>query len=612
MKIAACYIARNEAETISRSFQGLAEQVDGIFLADTGSTDDTLNIAKAAGAQVFSYPWQEDFAAARNFILAQVPDSYDWILFLDADEYLVQPSELRPFLQQIEKQHPEKEAVLVTIVNIDADNGNREFHRFLNIRLFRHTADICYAGRVHEMIQHKSGRPLEVLVERNRLTIHHTGYSHRIVQKKIRRNLALLQTDIDEHGEGPQHYRYLSDCYFGLRDYAQALYYAEKALASPATAIGSDSDMYRHILESLRQLGRTDQEMLAAAQRAIESFPDLPDFYAEQGMVLCGLEQPGAAVQSFERALLLYDQQQAGNGEASYFAGVIDIVWRRLGELYQLLGDYDKAERYLGRALRQNRYMLEAFVAYYQLHAAESAEQKGAAMAAFFDNTDQNKHYLLSCAAKVGDWDLLQYYAVRIDTLTQQERRLLGLYEQFVAANPELDSALAAEAAQAVHALFLNLLHTDGESAVSRAASELLPLSLQQCLRRYWGDGPALREEQLSDYLTIMPALVQEGDPELLRRYVALAGDFSEDGRLAIGRCLYQHESWEAAAEVYESLADVFCHDASFWREMGIMAMHRDKRQAAVAAFYQAQSLGDTSAEIAACLYWSEKEEMDG
>ena len=91
MKIAACYIARNEADTLRRSFRGLTGQVDGIFLADTGSTDDTVRVAKAAGARVFSYLWQDDFAAARNFVLEQVPKEYDWILFLDADEYVLHP-----------------------------------------------------------------------------------------------------------------------------------------------------------------------------------------------------------------------------------------------------------------------------------------------------------------------------------------------------------------------------------------------------------------------------------------------------------------------------------------------------------------------------------------
>lgn len=64
------------------------------------------------------------------------------------------------------------------------------------------------------------------------------------LKKKVKRNLALLLQDIQAQGEKPQHYRYLADCYMGLKDYEKSLYYAKRAIAAPVHAMGSDSDMF--------------------------------------------------------------------------------------------------------------------------------------------------------------------------------------------------------------------------------------------------------------------------------------------------------------------------------------------------------------------------------
>ena len=61
----------------------MADLVDEIVIADTGSTDRTRELAASFGARVVEFPWCDDFGAARNASLEQATGR--WVLWLDAD-----------------------------------------------------------------------------------------------------------------------------------------------------------------------------------------------------------------------------------------------------------------------------------------------------------------------------------------------------------------------------------------------------------------------------------------------------------------------------------------------------------------------------------------------
>lgn len=88
MKIAVYAIARDEAAHVER-FIASCQDADLILIADTGSTDDTVQIARDLGAMVHSLsisPWR--FDDARNASLALVPGDIDVCVCLDLDEEL--------------------------------------------------------------------------------------------------------------------------------------------------------------------------------------------------------------------------------------------------------------------------------------------------------------------------------------------------------------------------------------------------------------------------------------------------------------------------------------------------------------------------------------------
>lgn len=89
MRIGIYAIAKNEAKHVER-FITAASDADHILIADTGSTDDTIDIARALEADVYSIsvnPWRFDYA--RNTALALLPADIDVCISVDMDEIML-------------------------------------------------------------------------------------------------------------------------------------------------------------------------------------------------------------------------------------------------------------------------------------------------------------------------------------------------------------------------------------------------------------------------------------------------------------------------------------------------------------------------------------------
>jgi glycosyltransferase involved in cell wall biosynthesis len=80
MKVAVYTIALNEAKHVKRWYEA-SKDADYHLIADTGSTDETVKIAKKLGINVYTIsikPWR--FDDARNAALALIPDDVDYCI----------------------------------------------------------------------------------------------------------------------------------------------------------------------------------------------------------------------------------------------------------------------------------------------------------------------------------------------------------------------------------------------------------------------------------------------------------------------------------------------------------------------------------------------------
>jgi glycosyltransferase involved in cell wall biosynthesis len=86
MRVSVVLICKNEEAVLARCLESVKE-ADEIIICDTGSTDRTIEIAQQYTDQIFTdYVWEDHFANARNHALSKATG--DWVLSIDADEYL--------------------------------------------------------------------------------------------------------------------------------------------------------------------------------------------------------------------------------------------------------------------------------------------------------------------------------------------------------------------------------------------------------------------------------------------------------------------------------------------------------------------------------------------
>lgn len=349
--ISAGYIVKNAAKDLEKSLKSIAGQVDEILIADTGSTDNTREVARKYGATVFSIVWQDDFAAARNEVLARA--SGEWMVFLDADEYFTAETgtHIRPLLTALQTEPVN--GILVPLVNIDEDDADRILDETLSMRIYRMRADVHYQGLVHEEVQNV--QPV-IRADKTDLQIIHTGYSAKRQQEKIKRNLELLEKAIDKDKDKTKYYHYLADCFMGLNDKENAEKYARLDISLGRQARTNASSSYRIMLSLLATAADRQQERLEFCRQAVNDFPELPEFHAEYAESLSIVEKNySQAIQEAKKALEMYKMQQkqpTGTEVSQFHEDMVTLLVQRANS-WELYGtDGGKIIKFLTEKIR--------------------------------------------------------------------------------------------------------------------------------------------------------------------------------------------------------------------------------------------------------------------
>ena len=154
IRLSLCMIVKNEEAVLTRVLASAIQFADEILVADTGSTDRTVEIARQYTKHIYHYPWNDDFAAARNFICEKVTTEY-W-MWIDADD--VVPAESITAILKLKEtlsKSPQPDVVMMKYIAGFQPDGTPAF-TYDRERILRTDRHFRWKGRVHEAIAQNS------------------------------------------------------------------------------------------------------------------------------------------------------------------------------------------------------------------------------------------------------------------------------------------------------------------------------------------------------------------------------------------------------------------------------------------------------------------------
>ena len=294
-RISLTMIVRNESAHLVNCLESVKNKVEEMIIVDTGSTDDTVSIAQRYTPNVYTFPWHNDFSAARNFAIKRA--SGDWILALDADEE-VQCQDQNCFHSLLNRGE-DKEAFLLPLLNPISDS-TEEFNTFYVLRLFRNDGRYQYVGKIHEQIslpdQQKVGLATGPILMHRSLPL-------KIRHQKRNRNLQLLKKASQEDPHNPFLHYYLGVEWLMLGKSAYAQPFLQKAYSS----LSDDNLLFRapalkYLLVSLRALGRIDEALSLCLEASLQ-YPNFTDIFYLGGLLLEEKEEYPIALKWFKHAI---------------------------------------------------------------------------------------------------------------------------------------------------------------------------------------------------------------------------------------------------------------------------------------------------------------------
>ncbi|MCR2806731.1 tetratricopeptide repeat-containing glycosyltransferase family 2 protein [Paenibacillus soyae] len=347
-----CLIVKDEEKVLRRCLESVSGIVDEIILVDTGSSDNTKEIAAEFTDHIYHYDWTNNFAEARNFAASKA--NGQWILVLDADEY-VDRDNLQASIDELKKDAGAYDVYATNILNFLGEDGTN-IAQNRHARVYKNNGEIQYFRAIHEQLE--STNPSGINMGVSSLLIYHTGYMKSVVREKGKsgRNLQIIDKEMNAK----------SDEAFDLYNYGNemsVLGHPEKALDAYIKAYQKKTSFHHDwvpvcllsIVEKLIALERYN-DALTVIQDAGAMFSDAADFQYYRGLIYFRQKRYDEAKAVFSHIVL----------NAKHFTRVIKspdfkdyIPSKALAFIYEEENNFQSAVKYHTSALNHNRYCLE-------------------------------------------------------------------------------------------------------------------------------------------------------------------------------------------------------------------------------------------------------------
>ncbi len=423
MKISACYIVKNEKEKLSESIKSIKSYVDEVIVVDTGSMDRTLDIGEKSCCKFFEYEWRDDFSEARNYSLSKA--SGDWIIFLDADEYIEEES-AKKMIHSIKLCNEKTDVDTITCLMIHIDEERNEvIGKNPIIRIFRNNRNIRYSGRIHEVLTKKDSDLISIFVED--LVIIHTGYSKAALREKLARNLKNLLEEVKYGKSDAMTYYYICGCHAGLGNGQAAIKYANLAFESEIKNNKEIDNsisykLYIIILKSMIEMGNkySISQVREVLDKAKKRYWNHPEIVRYEAITLLKEKRIREALETFLLTIELNNKMSTheNNDFQTYYMETLNTI----GSLFAYLNQEEKAIEYFLMVLKQNKFYEESLLRMLRLLLKENDEEIISFLNSIYNiNSFDDIKFLIKSIKKIKMPIALSYYAKIWNTIYEMQ-----------------------------------------------------------------------------------------------------------------------------------------------------------------------------------------------
>lgn len=305
--ISLCMIVKNEEDFIAKCLESVHDFVDELIIVDTGSTDQTISICQKYEAKIFSYQWNEDFSAARNYGLSKA--SGDWIIWIDADEVL-ESKNRQLIIDTI--SNTETKMFYLPIINYygeDLPVNHEQAYLYYQPRLFRNHLGIKFQNRIHEIPKLPNDDQTQSTIE---VPVHHYGYIQEITTRKNKsaRNLQILYQESQTPDHSPWIDYHLASELYRNQEYDRAFEHLNTSIYNFIfQGFKPPAILYRLKYEIILETNSLDNA-LPGIDQALKLYPDYVDLVFIKGLILFHTKNYPEALACFETCLELGENHQ--------------------------------------------------------------------------------------------------------------------------------------------------------------------------------------------------------------------------------------------------------------------------------------------------------------
>jgi len=360
-----CMIVKNEEESLPGcldSINGLAEE---IVIVDTGSTDRTVEIAKAHGAKVIASDWRDDFSYSRNISLDHATS--EWVLWLDADDRVEEPSKKQILRLKNEINNP------ITLFGFKVKNTNDKGMGdiFMQVRMFPNDKRLRFEWPIHEQIVLSGDRCGYKVLYLNEVEILHSGYhDENLKQKKALRNRAIIEKGLKTYGAYPSYVAAYGDTFFMREEWEKGIEIYKSVLNIPDSR-RKHSDIYEFMFVTIA-LGYMHLKKTAEALEWVDKgLKDAPD---RLELLFLGGDTSWDAG-DFDRAFGYY--KRAANAPERFSTTPVDAValkskaLMRQGKIHQRRREFAEAKECFLKINRMNANFFDTPIALGEVYFEE-------------------------------------------------------------------------------------------------------------------------------------------------------------------------------------------------------------------------------------------------